>query len=132
MQLREPDNAFLRAHMLDGWLPTRFRRAGIMAAGAGGSGSAADAGGEESAGTGAGDGWGISSIAGEVAEGAAGEVQPLASESHWRLYENATFLSSQLDRLAAAGLNLQVSRGGSWRLGGLNLLYRYSVWLQEL
>lgn len=118
--------------MLDGWLPTRFRRAGIMAAGAGGSGSAADAGGEESAGTGAGDGWGISSIAGEVAEGAAGEVQPLASESHWRLYENATFLSSQLDRLAAAGLNLQVSRGGSWRLGGLNLLYRYSVWLQEL
>eukprot|EP00198_Chlamydomonas_reinhardtii_P001898 XP_001691234.1 predicted protein [Chlamydomonas reinhardtii] len=107
LQLREPDNAFLRAHMLDGWLPTRFRRAGIMAAGAGGSGSAADAGGEESAGTGAGDGWGISSIAGEVAEGAAGEVQPLASESHWRLYENATFLSSQLDRLAAAGLNLQ-------------------------
>ncbi|KAG2436156.1 hypothetical protein HYH02_011660 [Chlamydomonas schloesseri] len=116
LRLREPDDTFLRRHMLDAWLPTTFRRAGVMAAGADGSssGSSSTSSEDGAAGVGAGEGWGgIGSLASGgpgssgVQGGDGGEALPLVSESHWRLYENAAFLGSQLDRLAAAGLNLQ-------------------------
>jgi hypothetical protein len=79
LRLRDADNAFFSANVLEAFLPTRFRLAGVAAGG----------------------------VAAE--DEAAVEGSPLRNETHWRLYENAAFLRTQLEaQVAERGLNLQV------------------------
>ncbi|GIL83097.1 hypothetical protein Vretimale_11387 [Volvox reticuliferus] len=101
LRLRDADDEFFRSNVLDAFLPQHYRLAGLAAAAAA-NGAAGGSGGVEASG-----GRGV-----EVAEAGTdvdddGGAKPLENETWWRLYENAAFLRSQLDKLVSEGLNTQ-------------------------
>ncbi|KXZ54535.1 hypothetical protein GPECTOR_4g600 [Gonium pectorale] len=97
LRLRDSDDAFFRTNLLDAFLPTTYRLAGLAAA-AEAQAQAAQP--QDGAPVGAAE---VDSSGEEGGSGA----EPLTNETWWRLYENAAFMREQLERRVAEGLNLQ-------------------------
>ncbi|EFJ52238.1 hypothetical protein VOLCADRAFT_103240 [Volvox carteri f. nagariensis] len=93
LRLRDSDDQFFRENILDAFLPQRYRLTGLAAA------ATTAAGGGD-------DGSDAADAVGFDGDGDT-EVKPLENETWWRLYDNATFLRSQLDKMVSEGLNLQ-------------------------
>ncbi|GLC33427.1 hypothetical protein PLESTM_000070100 [Pleodorina starrii] len=92
LRLRDADDQFFRDNVLDAFLPHKYRLTGL----------AAEA--EAAVTTTTGGGGGGAEVGAGVE---AAEARPLENETWWRLYENASFLRGQLDKLVSEGLNLQ-------------------------
>ncbi|KAG1668863.1 hypothetical protein FOA52_004958 [Chlamydomonas sp. UWO 241] len=83
LRLRDVDDAFWRANIMEELLPASFHFTGLAAADAHAAGDGGD---------------------GTTPEGAL----PLEAEAQWRLYNNASFMRAHLERLCAQdGFNLQ-------------------------
>ncbi|GLI60007.1 hypothetical protein VaNZ11_002069 [Volvox africanus] len=101
LRLRDADDEFFRNNVLDAFLPQCYRLAGLAAAAAAAvtTNGAANGSVEASGGSAA--------VVDPAVIDDDGGVMPLENETWWRLYENAAFLRSQLDKLVSEGLNLQ-------------------------
>ncbi|GIL65536.1 hypothetical protein Vafri_19284 [Volvox africanus] len=102
LRLRDADDEFFRNNVLDAFLPQHYRLAGLAAAAAA---AAATTSGAANGGAGA-SGGSAAAVAAAVVDDDGGVI-PLENETWWRLYENAAFLRSQLDKLVSEGLNTQ-------------------------
>lgn len=132
LRLRGADDGFFRENILDTFLPTTFRFAGVPAASSpygeeamdsgrpplaaptpygsnGSSKSSSNSSGAQVEPAMGAPGTGAAATSGVASPSLA--VEALENETWWRMYENATFMQQHLEEQSAKGLNLQVGPG---------------------